>query len=42
MMEQARESLGQDRCFQYFDQVTNPGEGEKVREKVLDSLGLHG
>jgi hypothetical protein len=34
--------LGQDRCFQYFDQVTGTGEGEAVREKVIDALGLEG
>jgi 4-amino-4-deoxy-L-arabinose transferase-like glycosyltransferase len=34
--------LGQDRCFQYFDQVTNTAEGEKVREKVIGALGLRG
>jgi hypothetical protein len=34
--------LGRDRCFQYFDQVTNTGNGDTVREKVIDALGLRG
>jgi hypothetical protein len=34
--------LGQDRCFLYFDQVTSTGEGDTIREKVIEALGLHG
>ncbi|HTP09984.1 MAG TPA: glycosyltransferase family 39 protein, partial [Anaerolineae bacterium] len=34
--------LGQDRCFQYFDQLTNTSENEAIRKKIIEALGLRG